>query len=353
MDSNIRKIIESATLAPSGENCQPWKFIINGSNIKLMNLPERDQSLYSWGQRASYMANGAAIENIVIAASNFGFIAEVKLFPDKNDQNFVASIELKSGAREKDSLYEHIPFRCTNRKPYEKVLLPADQIESLKKSTNSDRVKVLFTENEENKKILGKAGSTNEKVMFSNEYLHKFFFNHINWTKEEDDEKKIGFFIDTLELPPPAKAGLKLFKHWKVTNVLNKLGLYKMIGKQNAETNSKSSGFAVLVIKDKSPESFVYAGRALERLWLTSTKLNLSLQPLTGVLFFMYRILANDTGKFSKEHVDLIKNAYYSIAKIFSVRDDETIAFMCRLGFGGKPSARSSRFSVDEVISTQ
>ena len=350
MDNNVRKIIESALLAPSGENCQPWKFIIDGNEIVLVNLPERDQSLYSWGQRASYMANGAAIENLVIAASNFSYSAKVSLFPNPNDSNVVAKITLEPGSVTKDSLYEFLALRCTNRKPYKKMELSENQVAELNSSAKNPKVKLLFTVDENNKKTLGVAGSTNEQVMFSNEYLHQFFFSHINWTKEEDDKKKIGFFIDTLELPPPAKAGLRLFKNWKLTNFLNKLGLNKMISKQNAAVNAKSSGFAILVISSKSPEDFVEAGRTLERLWLTVTKMNLSLQPLTGVLFFMYRILANDTGKFTKEHVRAIQKAYSNITKIFGVKNEETVAFMCRIGDGGEPSARSSRFSFEEAV---
>ena len=47
-----KRILSSAILAPSGENCQPWKFEVKGSNIDVMNVKERDQSLYNWDQRA-------------------------------------------------------------------------------------------------------------------------------------------------------------------------------------------------------------------------------------------------------------------------------------------------------------
>ena len=44
MIEDIKKIIEAAVQAPSGENCQPWRFEILNNNIKLFNVPERDQS---------------------------------------------------------------------------------------------------------------------------------------------------------------------------------------------------------------------------------------------------------------------------------------------------------------------
>ncbi len=55
---DIKKILEMAVYAPSGENCQPWRFEVRDSKIDIFNLPERDQSLYNHGQMASYFAHG-------------------------------------------------------------------------------------------------------------------------------------------------------------------------------------------------------------------------------------------------------------------------------------------------------
>ena len=65
--NDIKKILEAAVHAPSGENCQPWRFEIRGDEIGVFNLPKKDQSLYNEGQMASYVAHGALIENILIA----------------------------------------------------------------------------------------------------------------------------------------------------------------------------------------------------------------------------------------------------------------------------------------------
>src|SRR6185369_12487672 len=94
MDEIIDKILEAAVCAPSGENCQPWKFSVSDNRIYLFNVPERDDSLYSWGQRASYIAHGAAIENMSIAAETLGYKLSVELFPKSQGSNLVALLEL-------------------------------------------------------------------------------------------------------------------------------------------------------------------------------------------------------------------------------------------------------------------
>lgn len=359
LSDDIRHIIADAILAPSGENCQPWKFILKENNIDLILLPERDKSLYSWGQRASYMANGALLENLSISAREHGYEPKIAIFSDKNDQNLIARITLEKGNPSKDPLYPFIAERSTNRKKYDSIILDVAQKQALLDCSDPGRspaenISVLFTEDSEKKKSLAKAGSVNESVMMSNRHIHQFFFSHVNWTKEEDDETKVGFFIDTLELPPPALAGFKLFKNWPLTNLFNKIGLSKMIGMQNAQIYAASSGIGIITVEDLSAETFIKAGRVLERLWLTTTSLGLSFQPLSGLLFFMYRIMANDTERFTPAQVEAIKDAYANIRGIFGLESSDgnrpVVAFMFRIGHGGKPSARSSRFSVDEVV---
>jgi hypothetical protein len=364
MSDDIKQIISDAILAPSGENCQPWKFIFkkdaeNGVKIiDLILLSERDQSLYSWKQRASYMANGAVLENLTISAREHGYEPKIVLLPEKNNENLVARIELQKTETKKNPLYPFVVERSTNRKKYDTIILDTAQKQALLDCSDlSEKISVLFIEDSEKMKSLARAGSVNESVMMSNRSIHQFFFSHINWTKEEDDETKVGFFIDTLELPPPALAGFKLFKHWPVTNLLNKIGLSKMVGKQNADIYAASSGIGIITVPDLSAETFVRAGRVLERLWLTTTSLGLSFQPLSGLLFFMYRIMANDTERFSPTQVEAIKDAYANIRGIFGLTGSATetsdkpiVAFMFRIGHGGKPTARSARFSVEEVV---
>jgi len=47
MKEVIKKIIEAGIMAPSGENCQPWRFEVRGNKISIFNIPERDTSLYN------------------------------------------------------------------------------------------------------------------------------------------------------------------------------------------------------------------------------------------------------------------------------------------------------------------
>lgn len=350
LSPELRRILEAGNAAPSGENCQPWHFIVRENAIEVHLLPERDQSAYGWGQRGSYFANGAAIENIVIAASVEHYRTEVQYLPNPQDEWHTATITLtKDSSVIPDSLAEHIHTRISNRKPYQKTPLTAQERSALVGAIN-EPTNFVLKEDPIELEHLGRVGSTNEEIMLANRALHNFFFSHVTWTKEEDEKNKIGFYIKTLELPPPAQAMFKVFKHWSIMRVLSALGFSRVIAKQNGVTNASASAIGALMIDDTSPQSFLRAGRMVERVWLTATSLGLSFQPLTGVLFFKLKIEAGDADHtFSAREEDTIMSAYAKAVEILGA-GQKHISFMFRVGHGDAPSAHAIRFPLEEAV---
>ena len=351
MEEIIKKILEVAVYAPSGENAQPWKFVIKSNQLSVFNIPERDQSLYNHEQKGSYVAHGALIENIAVAASQEGYQIKISLFPDDNNSDYVAVIGFEKSAQKNEPLYPYIRKRTTNRKPYKDTPLTNEQLQELKDACKEgEGVDIFFVQEKEKKEILGEAGSVNERVMFTNKFIHNFFFNHVNWTKEEEEKKRVGFYIKTLELPLPAQKAMKIFRHWPIMNVFNKIGLAKGIAKGNAKTYASSSAMIAGAANTDNPKDCIAAGRVMQRLWLTATKRGLSAQPLTGVLFFMKKIADGEIKEFSQEHIKLITDAYKNINTTFGVQN-KAIIVMMRIGEGGEPTAKALR--LEPIISSE
>jgi nitroreductase len=350
LNPEIERILHAGNQAPSGENCQPWCFVVRDQAIEVHMLPERDQSAYSWGQRASYLATGAVIENIVVAASTERYRAEAYYFPNAKDDSHIATIELAKDPRlQVDPLAAFIDTRISNRKPYKKGSLTDEECTALIRAAGGEESFVLI-ENPEELKRLGRVGATNEEVMLANQSLHNFFFSHVSWTKEEDEKKKIGFYIKTLELPPPAQVMFKAFRHWSVMSKLSKIGFNRVVAKQNAATNASASAMGALMLERTEPLDFVKVGRAVERLWLTATSLGFAFQPLTGVLFFKLKIAGGETDAFSPEEQKLIMDAYAEASQIYKA-GERHVAFMFRIGRGDAPSAHAVRFPLTEAVS--
>jgi len=344
MKGDIQKILEISVNAPSGSNSQPWSFHVRGNQIDIIAHPEKDHPILNFRNRGTWIAHGALIENIKIAAAALGYKLSIKNFPDSQNPNLTARISFtESLPPSEESLFRVIPKRTTNRKPYEIKSLTYKQKEELLKSVQEigGGVEMRLTEDREKVKVLGQAGAVNEIVTLENKVLHKLFFDEIVWTREEEDARKKGLYLKTMELKPPQEKALKLFKSWKIMNFLNKFGVARGIAKGNARVYASTPVMGAILVND-SDKDFIIAGRLMERLWLKATAWGFGFHIITGVLFFHQKIKAGKTKDFSDKHIKLINDAYEKTASIFGV-GNKLVAIMFRIGDGGEPTARSTK----------
>ncbi len=342
MKEILRKIVELATYAPSGDNAQPWRFAVKGNEIHIYNV-RRDTTVYNFRERGSYVAHGALIENILIASSQFGYHAVVALFPDEKNSDFVAMVSFEQAAPKQEALYSFIEKRATNRKPYKLTSLSGAQKNTLLSVPREIGFgELLLIEHEEKKRELAEAVSQCDRLIFENKAIHDFLFAHVNWTAEEEEKRRSGLYLKTLELAPPQVAVFKLFKKWGMAKFLSVLGLPKFIAKENAKLYATSSAIGAIVMNGSAHEDFVMAGRVMQRMWLKITQMGLSMQPITASAYLAQRVFAGETAELSKEQISIIKESYEKTKKVFGV-ESETIAFIFRTGNGGEPSGKSMR----------
>ena len=344
MEAAIKKILEVAVHAPSGHNFQPWKFQIKNNTIHIFNIPDRDTTLYNFEQAGSYMAHGALIENILIASSATGYTADLTLFPEINQQNLVATIILKPSSSQVESLYPHITERVTTRKPYQKIPLKPEHKSEILKIGN-----IALIEDQKQKEELAEAFALNELLLFENYHMHQSLFPHILWTQEEN-EKMLGLYIKTFELPPPIQGAFKLFAHWPVAKFVKAIGFPKVVAMQNKKLYASASAIGLITTSGKSPKDFILAGRTMQRMWLTATQLGMSVHPVTAIIHLGHRVRAGYTQRFSPAQVKLIHEAYNTISSLFGITT-ETMAMTFRIGYADQPTARSSKLPPDYVLS--
>lgn len=351
MKDIIQKILDIAVYAPSGDNSQPWEFVVKNDEIKIFNIPDKDNPYLNFQQSGSYVAHGALIENIVIAASQFGYIAMVNLFPDAQEQDLVAVIALKKTTPREELFYPFIKERCTNRKPYESRKLSEGQKRSFMHAPEEVGMggKVILVDEDSKMKAIGEASSAMEQIALETKFLHKLFFADIVWTEKEEQEKKCGLYLKTMELPPPAQILFKIIRYWPVMKTFNTLGFAKMVAKTNAKLYAKSGAFGIVVTEGDSAKDFINAGRLTQRVWLKTTKMRLGMHPVTGILFLARRVMAGEAKELSEEHIQLVKKSYETIKSSFGI-ENGVIAMAFRIGYADKPSARCSRKSPEIVF---
>lgn len=356
MNEVFKKILNESVWAPSGDNCQPWSFIVKDDHVDIINKKNDrfDHPFYNFKQKGSYLSHGCLIENIIICAKASGYRSEVIYFPKDDSNDCVARIILSPGEVSSDDLYGYIRNRVTNRKPYrEKSLVDDTRLEvvnTVMELEGANAVKVMLAEGRENLTRLGVALGNNETIVLETEELHKTFFSHIIWSAEEEKVIGSGLYLKTMELPPPVQLLFKGIRHWPVQRALNRLGFSRKVAQKNAKLYSTGAAIGIIAMNNNSDRDFVIAGRVFQRVWLKCTRLGVSLHPVTGILYLMLRVVENDCGFLTPDQVKMITSSYRVIQSTFGVTD-KTIPMLFRLGYSERESAKSSRLNPDITYS--
>jgi hypothetical protein len=340
MESYIRAILEAGVQAPSGGNSQPWEFKVEGDHIDVFATPQKDHPILNFRNRGTWVAHGALLENVAIAASALGYRTDIQEFPDGVGSRLTARITLHVSSSQDESLYAAIHARVTNRKVYD--IAPLNDVqksELLSEVSEIEGGSVHLTDDRDAIISLGCAVSNNEVVMLENKLLHNLFFHEVVWTEKQEQARGGGLYLKTLEMKLPQEKAFKMFRHWPLMRFANMFGMAKRIARDNAKVYSATPMMGIIVVED-SDRNFITAGRIMERLWLRATKMGLSFQLITGVLFLHQKLAAGEAQEFSDEHIHLLNESYQTIADTFGVKDG-IIALLFRVGQGGEPSARS------------
>ena len=342
----IKKIVDAAVQAPSGDNVQPWRFEIakDFSCLKLYNLPELDDSYYNYQQAASYVAHGAVIENIVIAARHLGCKAEVELFPAQDDPSHVANVSFQLAEAEFDPLYEAIFSRSTNRFHFHNGQLPDLDRQNLSAVIEAvDGVSGYFVYDSKIISQLAKVLMVNDRLVFERQDIHRFLFDKIRWNQQQIEQTKDGMPVDTLGLSGFEKLFFPFMRFWGFVRFANYFGLSRVIGIKCWYNCKNAALIGLLTVKKSDRYGLVVAGRAMQRVWLEATHQGLAFQPIIGLPLLMLRAKANALGEFSERHIQMVVEAENALRSLFKIDRSEELVVGFRVGKGRKVAAKTLR----------
>jgi hypothetical protein len=86
----VRAVVETATLAPSVHNTQPWRFASDGTRVDVHADPERVLRRQDPDGRELLISCGAASLLAELAVRGLGRSCTVEVLPDPADQQLVA-----------------------------------------------------------------------------------------------------------------------------------------------------------------------------------------------------------------------------------------------------------------------
>ena len=354
MNETMRKILEAAIMAPSGDNCQPWRFAVSNNQIDVYDVPEADTSYYNYRQRASYVSHGAVLENIALAAPQLGLEAQFDIFPDQDTPECVARITLTECIPKSSELAAFITKRGTNRKIYRGGLLDSAQLNALTQpSDDLPNVFAFLTNKRSEIDRLSEVICLSDRLVYENKRLHDFLYEHIRWSDEEAAKFRDGLDIKTLELKAIDEIGFKLLKSWPLTNFLGKLGVTGAVSTNARKQAGSASAIGVILGRDPhDPITYVQGGRLLQRLWLQATRMELSFHPMAGICFLMQRVADRQAGDLSSRHIKMIEDAVREVATLTGSPEPNVISLF-RVGVALPPRARSQRRASGDFLNQQ
>lgn len=150
-EDKIKFFIRYAVLAPSGHNTQPWLFKLESENsLNLYADRTRALPVIDSDDRELTISCGAALTNLIISANYFGYSAEVKILPDKNDFDLLAKVTFNLSSEQRSDIkkyFDSILKRHTNRKPFKDKMIDGQILQKLCRIASEEKVNLRIISN--------------------------------------------------------------------------------------------------------------------------------------------------------------------------------------------------------------
>jgi molybdopterin/thiamine biosynthesis adenylyltransferase len=356
----VKRLVHAATLAPSGGNVQPWRWLFRGGKLFLFHDKERSVCLLDFLDRASHMALGAAAENLVLEAHAQSLEVELRKFPIPNDSRLACIFTFHENAdnrkvsqesHERDPLVAFISERSTNRKLSRRQLIPQEKMRALVDvAATVPGVQLDLVTTEDQLSELGEIVGATERLRMLHPQAHADFIKEVRWTQEEAVTTRDGIDLATVELSPWQRSGLQVAKNWLAVKYIKKWGGGAVFETLSRQATESASAMGLLTMSEDDPVSYFDGGRAVEAIWLEANRHGIAFQPLTPITFLFLRLLRGKGEGLTQEmHSELpaLRERFLTIFPNASGRGE---IFLFRLFYAAPPSARSLRRSVDDVL---
>lgn len=353
----ICQLVGDAVLAPSGGNCQPWKWLSNSDQLYLFHDLSRSYTPFDPRGLGGLVALGASTENLVLSSHAAGLHIVSDLFPCKEIPSLIARFQFRSNADEnaepswRDDLQQMIGIRRTNRKLCLRRPSDPNALDALTTAVHSiPGAELQWLLSEDELEECGELLGIGDRLLFLTESLNRFMVNEIRWTREEADATGDGVSLESLELSPADWAGFQLCRDWPALKMVRRLCGGKVLTKAGHKALASASAVGLITMPAKTAAAYFWGGRAVERLWLTAAERQVALHPMSALSYMLTNLHPQDQCSFDAETQETLNGLYPRYAKLFSISDPKASVFLFRLSSADETSRRSSRRHLDDVL---
>lgn len=359
----VRWLAAHAVLAPSAHNTQPWRLRWRGerSALELIHDPNHELPAFDFDNNATWVAFGAMLENIRIAAAAVGLDAVVEAFPHREAPSsgsgtdlVVASVEFEPAATaEDDPLLAWVPRRVSNRRrELQGEPLDPAALQMLHEEAERRGARLELRQTPEELEQLGELLADAERITVRNESIHDDFFSGFRWSRDEVERTRDGIDLATLELETSEAAGLQVLRQWRVMGEHARITAPgRSLGDLTRKCVAATAAIGLVSIAGTDRAAHLRGGAAVQRLWLAAAARGIALQPMTSLPSYLARLERGGESLFSERQRRDLTRLRDGFARHFARSPDRAEVFLFRAFRAGPPRARSLRRHLDQVLS--
>lgn len=352
-------ILEAARWAPSGDNTQPWTFqIIDPENIIVRLRFERNNPYeYNEGQPV-LMAGGALVENMRIAASQLarGCLIQEEYLDKATDEHVVHVRFPHDENIQPSPLFPYIPERSVNRYAYKTTPLMPEVVQFLEASLGSE-YGVQWYPSIWEKLAIVRMNMMGSRIRLSIPETYPIHAHMIDWRAKKS----------TWGIPPLATGLSRMtvmmmrwaMRNWNRMNFINRFMGGCIMAQLELDlipgifcARHFILYFKEPVVSGPTRRQILEAGAAMQRFWLSATRMGLVMQPEFPAIIFSNYAKKNHTFSCKASQVKLARRLLVLAEKIWGM-PVEQIFFQGRIGVpisNGPRSSRSIRKPIEELM---
>ncbi|WP_319560397.1 hypothetical protein [Marispirochaeta sp.] len=358
-DKDFHFLVESAGMAPSSDNTQPWTFSPGPDFIDVYMVRDRLLAIDVLDMY-SFISIGAAIENMILAAGIRGLECRPDFSPadaldQKNDssQSLIPVARLHFTPADSVSAYPAVTFseRHTDRRKFSTRVLPDSMIKELSGAAAGSGTAVHWIRDIDTRKQLVGIDSVFSSILLSHPPLFDGLFNTVKFSRRKLLSDGWGMDIKSLDLPFPAAIALRIFGSRSLGRIIARWGVGPLVAKGLSERLSFCGALCLVTAPGRSRRAFLEAGRTMQSVWLKATELGLSVHPY-GVITQYLHMAELEPWRFTREAVATIKDAKPHFSGLFGCPETRHPVMILRLGYGtGRQRSRLTvRFPPEKIM---
>ncbi|MDE3060701.1 MAG: ThiF family adenylyltransferase [Pseudomonadota bacterium] len=355
-ETPLGRILDAARWAPSADNLQPWRIEIKGDRHFIVHVRKYAFQAPLLSEKRNGLPNilsaGMMLENIRIAASAEGMKASWHCREDGDAWQIDVTLTLDNAVR-RDALHAYIPLRSVNRRNYKTMPLTQAEKAELARAAG-EALSLTWHEGFRNKLGCVQLNARASDIRLREEKAYHEIQHILDWEHRFSNDR---IPVHTLPLSPLTLTIMRwALKRWQRIRFLNTWLGGTMMPRLEMDVVPglcSAAHFALAAkhpLRDNDADGLLALGSAIQRFWLTATRLGLVLQPSYATLVFGY---LGASGEAFSEDARLNRKAAKLATDVagWYRSDVNALVFLGRIG---RPAAvldsRSLRKPVDALL---